>query len=527
MLNRKFIALIGIGAFTFQVHAQTVLHRTNTVGMWFADHTLTMNQGSARLNITALETPTNALNMSDISTFRATVKDLTDGRIVQTVTQDTTGENIDASQGQVRFVFSSLSDRGIDPDYEVEAYAVADDTNQNYRIHWGYLSVTSAPPATSGAVSLSLVPLTASNGSIGTASVPWGSIHAVTGAFDTLSVSNLDVAGSISAVDQLARTGAVQKIGDTMTGPLTGTAVYVESLWRGGIGITSFVGNGATIISNDATVYTTAQTEKRISEGAGGGGVGSGDNIDWTGIHTHTGQSNDVLQVAPFRRYIGFAVTQSLSATHSVTASVPLLVHAESIDSSNADVRWSLHELIRHQSTNSTYDGEPLFVVSSIWDEDSNNNIDEVVVMISDSRIKDSTLSVDRAYPVDGFDSTTRGSWAIAMRSGDIASDPQLGITVWDVGSSIADGTRVLFLEPDRIILNMDNADMDFIIEGDTSADLVHVDSNNERMGILTATPSYELDVDGDAQIQHGKIYAGTNVFDLIAGTYNGVALNP
>lgn len=126
--------------------AQTILVKTNEVGMGFANHTLSGPVGSFRLNVVVEEAGAGK-DISDIAntSLILTVKDRGDDRVLYTITSDTAQEQ-DRTIGEVRWVIPSLVAR----DYELKAVAVPlSGTNDQYNLHWGYLNVTSSPAASS------------------------------------------------------------------------------------------------------------------------------------------------------------------------------------------------------------------------------------------------------------------------------------------------------------------------------------------------------------------------------------------
>ena len=150
----KTITTILLCLFTFGATAQTVLVKTNEVGMIQADHTLYGLAGSIRLNIIALDGGARK-DMSDINSgsgnFQVEVWDYTDVEkgfpkyLVQT-TANTTVEESDVSRGEVRFNITGLSART----YEVRAIAIpASGINDAYSIHWGYFVLTNTPSSSS------------------------------------------------------------------------------------------------------------------------------------------------------------------------------------------------------------------------------------------------------------------------------------------------------------------------------------------------------------------------------------------
>jgi len=84
-------------------------------------------------------------------------------------------------------------------------------------------------------------------------------------------------------------------------------------------------------------------------------------------------------------------------------------------------------------------------------------------------------------------------------------------------------GVRVATSE---ISINEAGADIDFRVEGDAEPNLIFVDAGNDRVGIGTGTPSYKLDVTGDAYVSSDLFVASqlgvggvTSVPSWAAGT--------
>jgi hypothetical protein len=58
-------------------------------------------------------------------------------------------------------------------------------------------------------------------------------------------------------------------------------------------------------------------------------------------------------------------------------------------------------------------------------------------------------------------------------------------------------GTGGIFTRGRAVTINVDSADLDTIIRGDTDANLFFADASTDRVGVGTATPGYKLDVAG------------------------------
>lgn len=186
-------------------------------------------QGSYRVTVAALD---GGLPV-DLSgnTIRVTVEDTRDGKIT---TNSTTAIDTSTYRAEGNLLASPLPYTLKLVAYPIEGAA--------YPIYWASLTITSAPsPAT---VSLSLDPLIASNGTVGTPSNPWAGIAANTGAFSFLSVDNLDVAGQLSAID----TSKLALTGGTMQAPATGT--WYGTHFGDGSGLTGITGADLSALSN-------------------------------------------------------------------------------------------------------------------------------------------------------------------------------------------------------------------------------------------------------------------------------------
>lgn len=84
---------------------------------------------------------------------------------------------------------------------------------------------------------------------------------------------------------------------------------------------------------------------------------------------------------------------------------------------------------------------------------------------------------------------------------------------------------RALWWYQDTFVVNGDEQDYDFQVRGASDPDsLIHADGALRRVGINDSTPSYALDVLGDAQVQSnlhvsGTIYLGTNAYLKVDAT--------
>nr|MBP7807395.1 hypothetical protein [Candidatus Saccharibacteria bacterium] len=90
--------------------------------------------------------------------------------------------------------------------------------------------------------------------------------------------------------------------------------------------------------------------------------------------------------------------------------------------------------------------------------------------------------------------------------------DLYLGPATLSIGTSSADYKISYDTGGNSLLLNNDQADRDFRIAGDTQANLLYVDAGNNRVGIGTNTPGYELDVVGTLNASTGINVNGTQV---------------
>ncbi len=102
----------------------------------------------------------------------------------------------------------------------------------------------------------------------------------------------------------------------------------------------------------------------------------------------------------------------------------------------------------------------------------------------------------------------TLNSFAIFIESDDIVLDADDSAIQFGEGNDaeiLHDGTnwdfRILQATT-SVIWNEDGLDTDFRIEGDNDANLFFADAGNDRIGIGTATPAVELDVDGSIHVR-------------------------
>lgn len=289
---RWYLSIVCAFLMTVAANAQTVLTVTNAAytpapDPANPDHYLYSSVGPLRLNVNVTDGGGGPpLDISDIQTsgtFRLEVFDVIDDYRLQNIANTTTPE-IDVSQGQLRWTVSSLSPRT----YELKATAVPVDTNDSFVIHWSYLTVTSAPSASSA--SFSFIDISANT-------ITANFMSASDGVFGNVSFTN-----SISTIDSLARTSSVLKVGDTMTGPVTNEAGF----YGNAVGLTNFSVTASDVsVAYTPTNYTDAddveahlvQIDSALAS-VSAGGV----SIDWfTNQYAMIGYTNGSGQVVyPF-----------------------------------------------------------------------------------------------------------------------------------------------------------------------------------------------------------------------------------
>ena len=258
--------------------------------------------GGIRITLTA----TDAGSPIDLTgaTLHMIATERRDSKVIASNTCVAVGES------SVRGEFSLSA---INSPYDVRIINGTPETPATY--YWAAVVVTSTPAASlsasitattivtmverSNVVSLSLVPMLASNGAIGTAQYPWGEINAVTGTFSTLNISNLNVGGQLSAID----TSKLPLVGGTLTGPMTGTTVYASQ----------FVGplNWGSVTNAPSLGGIT----NLVPTNAAAGVPGQIDAQNWTiGTNDATGAGGDVYAASNnvFARSVGGAVTNAL-----------------------------------------------------------------------------------------------------------------------------------------------------------------------------------------------------------------------
>ena len=149
-------------------------------------------------------------------------------------------------------------------------------------------------------------------------------------------------------------------------------------------------------------------------------------------------------------------------------------------NSTGANVRADINNVLQAILTNNSSSSAPSTTAAYMWWADTTNGVLKIRNSSNNDWVEllqlDGTLTLE-----DGSASTP----ALAFRD-----DLNTGIF-----SSAADTFNVATAGVERMelgattVFNEDGADVDFRIEGDTDANLFHVDAGNDRIGISTSTP--------------------------------------
>lgn len=238
----RLTSLILFLALTVSASAQSLVVVTNIRSALTVSEGVALQNvaGTYRFTFTVEQTAGVPIDLDDGSTFRLDIVNKADRYRVSTTTNNTTPE-ISLTAGQLRFTPSGSLATG---SYEVTAWVTPlSGTNDQWKAAWHTLTVT---PSVSTVASISLSPLYDLAGSLGEPTKRWLEIHASTGTFSSLIISNLSVAGAISAVD----TTAVKLAGSTINGEMSGALTNRSA---GG-----FVGNGVGLTNLSGVVSVSA-----------------------------------------------------------------------------------------------------------------------------------------------------------------------------------------------------------------------------------------------------------------------------
>ncbi len=149
-------------------------------------------------------------------------------------------------------------------------------------------------------------------------------------------------------------------------------------------------------------------------------------------------------------------------------------------NSTGANVRADINNVLQAILTNNSSSSAPSTTAAYMWWADTTNGVLKIRNSSNNDWVEllqlDGTLTLE-----DGSASTPALSFRDDLNTG--------------VYSSAADTFNVATAGVERMelgattIFNEDGADVDFRIEGDTDANLFHVDAGNDRIGISTSTP--------------------------------------
>ena len=80
-------------------------------------------------------------------------------------------------------------------------------------------------------------------------------------------------------------------------------------------------------------------------------------------------------------------------------------------------------------------------------------------------------------------------------------------------------------MQPTETVFNNESIDLDFRVESNGNANTLFVDGGNDRVGILTSTPTQALDVNGTVELNNLTV-AGAQGTDgqVLTSTGSGVA---
>ena len=172
---------------------------------------------------------------------------------------------------------------------------------------------------------------------------------------------------------------------------------------------------------------------------------------------------------------------------------------------SGAAFRTDLNNALAAIVSNNSNSSEPATMYAYQWWADTSNAVMKIRNSSNNGWIElfqlDGTLTLE-----DGSASTP----ALAFRD-----DLDTGIySSADNKFNVATaGTERMELAASGTVFNEDGADVDFRIEGDTQANLFHVDAGNDRIGIRTDSPESVLDVRGIDDQDNFKVEVADSIF--------------
>ena len=186
------------------------------------------------------------------------------------------------------------------------------------------------------------------------------------------------------------------------------------------------------------------------------------------------------------------AVSSALTVAGAATITGDLTVNGTTttIDSTTLTVEDPLIQLAKNNSGGdaNTFDQGLFFNrgsldnVSFLWDESA----DQFAFAVTSG--EDGTTAGN--VTIDSYANLRAGTGTFANVDGILGANTAAAATVTTLNAS-----GNVSLDGGTFIHNESGADLDFRFEGDNNANLLFGDAGNDRIGIKTATPSYDLDI--------------------------------
>ena len=174
-------------------------------------------------------------------------------------------------------------------------------------------------------------------------------------------------------------------------------------------------------------------------------------------------------------------------------------------NSTGANVRSDLNNVLQAILTNNSSSSAPSTTAAYMWWADTTNGVLKIRNSANDGWVE--LLQLDGTLTLEDGSASTPG---LAFRD-----DLDTGIySSADNKFNVATaGTERMELAASGTVFNEDGADVDFRIEGDTQANLFHVDAGNDRVGIRTGSPESVLDVRGIDDQDNFKVEVADTIF--------------
>ncbi len=265
-------------------------------------------------------------------------------------------------------------------------------------------------------------------------------------------------------------------------------------------------------LSGSAVVANTAGTVSRI--------VG----VDATAAILTTTSTATVTEAIGMQTGVGVFSTVSGG---TITTGYGLQVSAASVSGTGASIGTNYGIYVNPQTSGTSDFGVAIGAADTqtLWlSSNADNTTASAGIAFGSSRDTNlyrsaaNTLRTDDALSV-GDDITVTGDiLPSADDTYDLGSnsnrwrDLYLGPATLSIGTSTADYKISYDTGGNALLFNNDQEDRDFRIAGDTQANLLYVDAGNNRIGIGTNTPGYELDVVGTINASTSLYVGGTQV---------------